>query len=137
MSERSWAELRRLVHERASGNCEYCQTAEINTGQTMHVDHIDPTGGDTLDNLCLACWNCNSFKHTATTEVNPDTGKRVPLFSPRTQIWSEHFAWSNDGTHISGLTPVGRSTIIRLKMNRPIIVAARRRWVAAGYHPPS
>jgi hypothetical protein len=102
----------------------------------MHVDHIDPNGGDTLENLCLACWNCNTSKHQATTAVDPETDEMVPLFNPRKEKWPEHFGWLEGGIWIQGLTPVGRATVERLKMNRPAIVIARKRWVEGGYHPP-
>lgn len=102
----------------------------------MQIDHIDPKGGDTLDNLCLSCWNCNSSKHKATTVIDPESGERVPLFNPRLRRWSDHFSWIDGGAQIEGLTAVGRVTILRLKMNRPVIVAARQRWVDGGHHPP-
>jgi hypothetical protein len=137
MSEPSWSEIRRLVHERADGCCEYCQTSEENSGQTMQVDHIDPKGGNVLDNLCLSCWSCNNHKHKARLAADPETGAHVPLFNPRTQVWSEHFEWTDGSTRIRGLTPVGRATVARLRMNRAVIVVARRRWAEGGYHPPN
>jgi len=79
MGEVSWNVLRQIVYERADGCCEYCQTCETNSGQTMQVDHIDPMGDDVLDNLCFSCWNCNSSKHKATLVTDPETGARVPL----------------------------------------------------------
>jgi len=132
----SWNTIRQQVYERADGCCEYCQTCEINTGQTMHVDHIDPDSGDILENLCLACWNCNTSKHTATVGIDPITRTEVTLFNPRVQVWHEHFEWTEQSTILLGLTPCGRTTIERLKINRSTIVAARKRWVNAGYHPP-
>jgi hypothetical protein len=60
----------------------------------------------------------------------------VPLFNPRLQRWSDHFEWSADGIQIVGLTMIGRATVIALQMNNPTIVPARRRWAAAGWHPP-
>lgn len=54
MGELSWNALKQLVYERARGCCEYCQTCETNSGQTMQVDHIDPQGGNGLENLCLS-----------------------------------------------------------------------------------
>lgn len=98
----------------------------------MHVEHINPAGGDYLDNLCLACPNCNLSKAAAVTAVDPDTGEEVPLFNPRNQIWSQHFAWVDNYAVIRGLAPTGRAT--RFKMNRPRIVLARKRWVQAGLH---
>jgi hypothetical protein len=64
------------------------------------------------------------------------TGESVLLFHPRRQQWSEHFYWSEDGSEIIGLTPVGRATVAALNMNHPDIVEARRRWAKVGWHPP-
>jgi 5-methylcytosine-specific restriction endonuclease McrA len=136
MGELSWNVLKQFVYERAGGCCEYCQTCEVNSGQTMQVDHIDPEGGDGLENLCLSCWNCNSSKHKATVVTDPETGERVPIFNPRMQVWSEHFLWIDGGIRVRGLSSVGRATITRLKMNRPAMVVARWRWAEVGYHPP-
>jgi HNH endonuclease len=102
----------------------------------MQVDHIDPKGGDGLDNLCLSCWNCNNHKRSAVLISDPETSTQVPLFHPRRDRWTDHFEWVEDATLVHGLTPVGRATIARLKMNRPALVIARHRWVQGGYHPP-
>ncbi len=127
--------IRESVHNRAGGCCEYCQTGEINIGQAMHVEHINPAGGDNPNNLCLACPNCNLSKATAVTAADPNTGEEVPLFNPRTQIWDEHFEWGDNHAMIRGITLIGRATATRFKMNRPRIVLARQRWVQAGLHP--
>jgi hypothetical protein len=136
MNDLSWAEIVRRVHLRAHFLCEYCQTSQRITGQAMHVDHIDPDGDDTLENLCLACGNCNLSKARATSAPDPETGEVVLLFNPRTQIWSEHFEWTPDGTRLNGLTLIGRATIERLKINQDRVVDARVLWVFAGVHPP-
>lgn len=105
----------------------------------MEVDHITPeaAGGATdSDNLCLTCVGCNGFKLAFQTGIDPDTGEEVPLFHPRHQHWGEHFGWSEGGAQIVGLTPGGRATIIRLRMNRARMVAARHLWIEAGWHPP-
>lgn len=102
----------------------------------MHVDHIDPQGGDVLENLCLSCWNCNTSKHKVTFGIDPETREQVPLFNPRTQIWTEHFEWIYGGTQAYGKTAIGRATVARLKINRDAIVVARQRWAEGGYHPP-
>jgi hypothetical protein len=131
-------EQRQRVTERAHGLCEYCQSAEIIV-VTMEVDHIIPisAGGEThLDNLCLVCRGCNSFKHVFLTAIDPDTNQNAALFNPRIERWEDHFKWSEDGTLIIGLSATGRATIERLRMNRPGIVASRRLWVEAGWHPP-
>lgn len=136
MSELSWAETVRIVHQRAGGCCEYCQTCQRVCGQSMHIEHIDPQGGNQLDNLCLACPSCNLSKAKATSAVDPETGETVPLFNPRQQIWQEHFAWADDSVRILAKSEVGRATVVRLKMNLDRVVTARKVWVKAGEHPP-
>ena len=137
MPDVTWQTVKNLVHERANGCCEYCQTCEVNIGQTMHVEHINPAGGDGLDNLCLACPNCNFSKAAVVVAKDPDTDQEVPLFNPRHQLWQEHFVWEDNFALIRGLTPTGRATVARFKMNRPRIVLTRKRWVQAGLHPLS
>ena len=132
-------DLRLQVIRRANRRCEYCQTPMAIVVE-MEVDHILPqsAGGETtLDNLCLACVGCNGFKLAFQEAVDPETGKTALLFNPRTQTWSEHFAWSEDGMRVIGLSPTGRATIERLRVNRENVIEARRIWVQAGWHPPA
>ena len=136
MSEMSWAATMRFVHERAQFMCEYCQTSQRIIAQAMHVEHINPDSGDHPDNLCLSCSSCNLSKGQAIAALDTRTGVSVPLFNPRTQVWTEHFAWSKSGRRVIGLTAAGRATIIRLKMNLKRVVDARAIWVSAGLHPP-
>jgi len=130
---------RARVAEAARYRCGYCQTQEIVIGMPLVIDHIIPEakGGDSSDqNLWLACRRCNEFKGAQTAATDPETGEQTPLFNPRTQKWSTHFAWSDDGVMIVGLTPVGRATVASLKLNNDYIVRSRRRWVSIGWHPP-
>lgn len=104
----------------------------------MTYDHIQPIskGGETIfENVCLACRSCNEFKGNSTDAVDPMTGETMPLFNPRIQEWTQHFVWSPDGTMVEGITTIGRATVVRLRMNNPVIVVARRRWVISGWHP--
>lgn len=133
------AELRRLIADRDHHRCAYCLTTEENCGLRMHIDHIIPqsAGGTTTpDNLCLACFSCNVHKGAQRTGIDPRTGHSAFLFHPLQQIWLDHFAWSEGNVQIVGLTACGRATIATLKMNNSTVVQARRRWVAAGWHPP-
>jgi hypothetical protein len=136
MSDLSWAATVRLVHNRADFCCEYCQTCQKVTGQAMHVEHINPNGGDHPDNLCLSCSNCNLSKALATTARDPETDTIVSLFNPRLQQWTEHFEWIDAGIRIKGKTPIARATINRLGMNRQRITIARETWVKNSAHPP-
>jgi hypothetical protein len=73
----------------------------------------------------------------ATEAVDPETGAVQPLFNPRTQVWSEHFAWSTDATLVIGKTPIGRATVVSLHLSDdPDAIVVRSAWVAAGWHPP-
>ncbi|EDN67527.1 HNH endonuclease [Beggiatoa sp. PS] len=63
-------------------------------------------------------------------------GTTVRLFHPNKQKWTEHFCWSSDGTYITSTTPTGRATIIALKLNRPVLLQARKFWIEVGWHPP-
>ena len=136
MRELSWAKTRQLVYERANNCCEYCQTCQAIIGQAMHVEHIIPDGGNDLENLCLACATCNLSKAQAIAVHDSETNQQVPLFNPRKQQWSDHFRWIDRGTRVQGLTPVGRVTIERLRMNLERLIIARSLWARAGAHPP-
>ena len=102
----------------------------------MHIEHIDPNGGNDPDNLCLSCSSCNLSKGVAIAARNPETGQEIALFNPRTQPWLEHFEWIDDGLRLRGKTAVGRVTIVRLKMNQPRLLRARKNWISSGTHPP-
>jgi hypothetical protein len=132
-------ELRRQVREDTGHRCGYCRISELVSATELVVDHILPksSGGPTVrENLWLVCTRCNQFKGSKTHATDPQTGEVVPLFNPRTQVWAEHFAWSEDGTEIIGRTACGRATVDALHLNRELVVLARRRWVSVGWHPP-
>lgn len=132
-------EIRRRVAERAGRLCEYCQSQEVVLGMPFEIEHIVPlsAGGETEDgNLCLACPRCNRYKGMRVEATDQETGLMSPLFNPRQDRWSEHFAWSANGLHIVGLTPTGRATIDALQMNNPFLLRARQLWIASGWHPP-
>jgi hypothetical protein len=132
-------ELQRAVRKQCGNRCAYCRTAEDLTVVVFEIEHIMPRvlGGETvLDNLCLACPTCNRCKADRTAATDPATGQEVSLFQPQCDAWTDHFAWSQDGTRIVALTPTGRATIGALRMNRPQLIRMRRMWVTMGEHPP-
>lgn len=132
-------QLRERVAEQARHRCGYCLISEDVVGISMEVDHLMPQalGGLTAEeNLWLACPACNGFKGHRISARDPETGQLVRLFNPREQIWKEHFLWVESGCRIVGRTAVGRATIQALRLNRPLLVKARRGWVRAGWHPP-
>ncbi len=132
-------DLRHLVQDRAQGACEYCRSQSRFATQSFSVEHIIPrtSGGTTTDaNLALSCQGCNNHKYNKTEGTDPVKGAPVALFHPRSQRWSEHFAWSPDAAMIVGLTPTGRATVEALRLNREGLVNLRRVLFTAGEHPP-
>lgn len=136
MGEKISPSVRQKVAERAEFQCEYCLTPQKLSGAQMHVEHYLPRsqgGTSNLENLCYACAWCNSYKGDKTSAFDSLTGKNIRIFNPRTQIWREHFQWSQDEIQVIGITDVGRATVEALKMNNPFILPSRRFWVQAGW----
>ena len=103
------------------------------------IDHLIPeaVGGPTEEaNLWLACAECNAYKGDRISVQDPLSGETVPLYNPRRQSWSDHFRWTDEADQVVGLTPIGRATVHALRLNRPLLIQARQRWVAVGWHPP-
>ncbi len=133
------AKLRQKVIEQAKECCEYCLSQACFATESFAVEHIKPRSrsGQTISgNLALACPGCNGYKHAKTKALDPVTGKLVQLFHPRRQKWHDHFRWSDDYTHIVGLTAIGRATIEALQLNRQCLVNLRQMLYVWGEHPP-
>ena len=62
--------------------------------------------------------------------------RSCPLFHPSRDLWGDHFVWSDDTSQMLGLTPTGRATIVRLRLNRFGVVNLRRVLSALGKHLP-
>jgi 5-methylcytosine-specific restriction endonuclease McrA len=126
------------VREAAQSRCGYCLSPQQYVMAKLEVEHLIPRaqgGSDDESNLWLSCSLCNRYKGAQVTGNDPLNNETVTLFNPRTQVWSEHFRWSPEGTHILGLTPIGRATVEALQLNNEIAVEVRRNWVLAGWHP--
>ena len=107
-------------------------------GASLTIDHIIPRslGGETtLENLCLACWDCNMIKSIRTQGTDPESGEIVSMFHPNRQNWPDHFRWSDDSLQIMGISPTGRATVHLLRLNRSKLRTARRFWLEIGHHP--
>jgi hypothetical protein len=131
------ASLRAAVRTRANNCCEYCLVPDLGTFFSHEPDHIIASqhGGQTvLENLALACIQCNRQKGPNIASVDPETKRTTALFNPRLDRWVEHFRI--DGVHIIGLTPVGRATTALLQFPHPEREEARRNLQAAGSYPP-
>jgi hypothetical protein len=67
------------------------------------VDHIillSKDGARGIENLALACFNCNRQKSDKLSAIDLDTGEEVPLFNPCVHSWHQHFIWSKDASSI-------------------------------------
>ena len=113
------AALRRLVRNRADRRCEYCSTRQGDEPfVTYRVEHViarQHRGKTEESNLALSRSHCNLHKGPNLAGIDPGAGKIEPLFHPRLQIWTEHFAFV--GLEIIGITPIGRATVEVLAMN--------------------
>lgn len=72
------AALRRLIHQRAEGRCEYCGMPEAFSFAPHQIDHIiaEKHGGPTeADNLAHCCTLCNLHKGSDVAGVDPETGQ--------------------------------------------------------------
>lgn len=122
-------QFRNAVVRRAGNRCEYCQLPAQLQISGFEIDHIFPRsrGGQTnLSNVALACPHCNARKWAHLDGEDPESGKRVALFNPRTQTWKEHFRWSEQPPFsLVGISAYGRATVVRLQMNHPDLVSIR------------
>jgi HNH endonuclease len=131
--------LKARVRQRFANCCGYCQTAERLTAMQFEFEHILPRsrgGQTTFENLCLACPSCNQLKSDRVEFVDPITADQVPIFHPQQQVWTEHFAWEQNGLIVVGKTAIGRAAVETLRMNREVLVSMREMWVIFGKHPP-
>lgn len=134
---------RAFVRQRAAQRCEYCHADERWQFVRFTIDHVLPRsrgGTDDVENLALACRNCNERRSNRTEYRDPQTTEEVPVFNPRIQGWSDHFVWDSGGTQIIGVTPIGRATVELLDLNDArhggAVLRVRQRDVADGYQPP-
>ena len=121
-------ELAARVRRRAQNRCEYCLIPQAAFRRPFHIEHIlaKQHGGLTqLENLALACWQCNLKKGTNLTSIDPETGQLTRLFHPRTDKWTDHFTSRVLDSRITrvqivGLTPIGRATVRLLDFNEEL-----------------
>jgi HNH endonuclease len=120
-------QVRTHVRERAHNACEYCHLHQDDSPwAALHVEHIIPKihgGTGDVENLALACIDCNLHKGTNLTGIDPQTGQLTELFHPRRQQWDEHFELQ--GVYLVGKTAIGRTTIRVLDMNSDDQIALR------------
>ena len=81
------------------------------------------------------CSFCNAAKGSDAAGFDPVSNTLQPLFHPRRDEWDKHFAWI--GPRLRGKTPVGRATIVVLRINLPERIEHRRLLIRAGLFRPT
>lgn len=116
-------DIRKFVQQRASYACEFCGVQEEDTGDILTIDHFQPQskqGADELDNLIYCCNRCNLYK----SDYFPSKNHAISLWNPRIDPQSKHFLELENG-HLQGITDIGIFTIIRLRLNRILLISYR------------
>lgn len=126
-----------FVASRAGHICEYCHAPEAVFNLPFEVEHIKPLsqgGDDSKNNLALSRRSCNLYKSDSVSgyyeviENDEIQFIQARLFNPRRDVWKEHFALDGKTGKINGLTPFGKATISRLKINSESQLTARISW---------
>jgi hypothetical protein len=111
--------VREAVRRRAGRRCEYCLLPEsMSPVLPFQLEHVLPRahgGSSSLSNLALACHYCNLHKGPNLAGIDRRTRRLVRLYHPRRMLWVRHFRWR--GPALLGRTPIGRATIVVLRMN--------------------
>lgn len=116
--------VRDALRARYNYCCGYCGVEETDVGAELTVDHFQPRsqeGSDDLDNLVYCCNACNQFKGDY---WQPENEERI--LHPIHDALAEHISELRNG-RLQGLTTTGRFHIDHLHLNRPALIANRRR----------
>lgn len=114
---------RQIVRERAQFACEFCGVTEDDAGGMLTIDHFQPKtkgGDDSIENLLYCCMRCNLYK----SNYWPESNDEIHLWNPRREPASKHFLLLDDGT-LHALTPTGKITLQRLRLNRTPLISYR------------
>jgi len=153
-------EVRAALTELFRSKCAYCE-ARVGVNSKPDVEHFRPKSGvidehgdkfpgywwlaGEWDNLLLACQTCNRrFRDGGKGNFFPIKGERAGpattgdallselplLLDPTVDDPDEHLIFLDDGTVVSE-TERGQTTIRIVALNRPELVAARQRAIAA------
>ena len=119
-------EKRIKVCESYQFRCGYCGVSEENTGAELTIDHHRPqshSGGDEPGNLVYCCSKCNQYKGRYWHETDPP---HIRLLHPQRDDFRAHLREEDKG-ELAGKTRYGSFLIQRLHLNRPELIAYRRK----------
>jgi hypothetical protein len=118
-----------LVRQRFNFRCGYCGVSETDTGGLLTVDHFRPSsagGTDDDDNLVYAFFRCNGYKLDF-WPTDEDQNNGFVLLHPLFTDAAAHFEEAIESSLLLASTPTGEFQIRLLHLNRPELVAWRRR----------
>ncbi|MDX2039939.1 MAG: HNH endonuclease signature motif containing protein [Acidobacteriota bacterium] len=121
-------EIRESIRQQFNLCCGYCRVHENESGSQLEIDHFQPRafgGTDEQENLIYCCSACNKFKHDFWPAENPTSNPRR-LLHPLKDNVQEHLAENADGRLIP-LSAIGEFHLERLRLNRPQLVAYRKK----------
>ena len=136
MSKKVSKRIRNRVAIRANFRCGYCLVHEEDMFFPFQVDHIISRKhrvSSDFDNLAFAYSVCNQNKGTDIATYLVPKGPLIPLFNPRTEVWSDHFKLENG--RIIPQSNVGGATALVLNFNNDDRVILRQLLSAAGRYP--
>ena len=116
--------VRNALRARYQYRCGYCGVEEAEVGAELTIDHFQPraqNGTDNAANLVYCCNACNQFKGDY---WQPDSIERI--LHPLHDAVVQHIAELKNG-QLQALTDTGRFHIRRLHLNRPALIANRKR----------
>ena len=87
-----------------------------------------------MGHLALSYFTCNRRNGSDISSIDIETGAICPLFSPRTQMWRDHFRL--DDVRIAGSRPVGKTTVELLNLNSFERFVERGELIRAKRFPP-
>ena len=117
------------VREAYESRCGYCGVHENDAGGEFTVDHFTPTsagGEDGGDNLVYCCFRCHLFKADFHATKSDIEAARV-LLHPKRDDEKQHIRVNESTGHFEPLSTTGQFHIALLRLNRPALVAYRRR----------
>ena len=118
-----------LVRARYEGRCGYCGVGEVDAGGELTVDHYVPAsagGDDSDDNLIYCCVRCNLYKSDFTPDAR-QTAAGLRVLHPVRDRVADHVALEETTGLLIPKTETGRFHLALLHLNRPALVAHRRR----------
>ncbi len=103
-------------------SCGYCGVRESDAGARLTLDHFRPSssgGEDEISNLVYCCHACNAFKGDYWREEEV-----IRLLHPLVDDVATHYVLTEDAK-ILALTSRGSNHVVRLRLNRPELIAYR------------